>query len=121
MRKIIILLSTLTLVSLLLVACGAEETSTVVPRTDIPPMTEEPTTEVPLETETVMPTEEGTPDAGIPVTGEEDPSRLSNQLDYDVWNREGEQIGEVNDMIVDLDNSRVSYVNRRNRWFFGNR
>jgi sporulation protein YlmC with PRC-barrel domain len=108
MRKIIILLSTLTLVSLLLVACGAEETSTVVPSTDIPPMTEEPTTEVPLET--VVATEEGTPGAGIPVTGEEDPSRLSNQLDYDVWNGEGDQIGEVDDMVVDLANSRVSYV-----------
>jgi sporulation protein YlmC with PRC-barrel domain len=110
MRKIIVVLSTLTLVSMLLAACAGEETSTVVPGTDVPPMTEEPTTEEPLATETVVPTEEGTPDAGIPVTGEEDPSRLSNQLDYDVWNQEGDQIGEVNDMIVDLGNSRVSYV-----------
>jgi sporulation protein YlmC with PRC-barrel domain len=98
---------------MLLAACAAEETSTVVPSTDVPLTTEEPTleaTEEPAGTETVAPTGEGTPGAGIPVTGEEDPSRLSNQLDYDVWNQDGEQIGEVNDMIVDLGNSRVSYV-----------
>ena len=113
MRKLILVLSTLTLVSMLLAACAAEETSTVVPSTDVPLTTEEPTleaTEEPAGTETVAPTGEGTPGAGIPVTGEEDPSRLSNQLDYDVWNQDGEQIGEVNDMIVDLGNSRVSYV-----------
>lgn len=108
MRKLTVLLTTLVLASMLLAACGAEEgTSTVVPATDVPQMTEEPTLEA---TETVVPTDEGTPDAGIPVTGEEDPARLSNQLDYDVWNQEGDQVGEVNDMIVDLDNARISYV-----------
>jgi sporulation protein YlmC with PRC-barrel domain len=47
---------------------------------------------------------------GVPVTGEVSPARLSNQLDFDVWNQNGEQIGEVNDMVVDLDNSMISYV-----------
>jgi sporulation protein YlmC with PRC-barrel domain len=44
------------------------------------------------------------------VTGENDPSRLSNQLNFDVWNQNGEQVGEVNDMILDLDNTAVAYV-----------
>jgi sporulation protein YlmC with PRC-barrel domain len=71
-------------------------------------MTGEPlATETPLVTETVM---AGEQTAGIPVTGENDPYRLSNQLNFDVWNQNGEQIGEVNDVILDLDNSRVAYV-----------
>lgn len=110
MRKSSILISILLLAAMLLAACGAEETDTAVPNTDIPPVIEEPTlTEVPLETETVIaPDKTTTP--GIPVTGENDPSRLSNQLNFDVWNQNGEQIGEVNDMILDLDNTRVAYV-----------
>ena len=116
MRKINILVSTFVLAAMLLAACGAEATSTSVPGTDVP-MTEEvtPTSEMttgtveaPSGTETVNPTESTTP--GIPVTGEENPSRLSNQLDYNVWNQNGEQIGEVNDMVLDLDNAAVSYV-----------
>jgi sporulation protein YlmC with PRC-barrel domain len=114
MRKITLVLSTLVFISMLLVACGGQETSTSMPSTDLPPMTEEPTMEateaVPAGTETGAPTEQGTPVGGIPVTGEEGPSRLSNQLDYTVWNQNGEQIGEVNDMVVDLNDSQVSYV-----------
>lgn len=112
MRKIMMLLSTLALISMLLVACAGEATETSAPATDFPTL-EEPTvgaTEEPVGTATGAATEEGTPVGGIPVTGEEDPSRLSNQLDYNVWNQNGEQIGEVNDMIVDLDNTRISYV-----------
>jgi sporulation protein YlmC with PRC-barrel domain len=109
MRKIIMLLATFVIASLLIVACGAEEgTPTSALETETPVMTEEPAV-----TETVEPGAgegTGTPDAGIPVTGEEDPSRISNQLDYDVWNQNGEQIGEVNDMILDLDNEMVTYV-----------
>jgi sporulation protein YlmC with PRC-barrel domain len=110
MRKLNLLLSILLLASLLLAACGAEETGTAAPNTEVPPQTEEPmATETPLGTETAMPGDEtGTP--GIPVTGENNPSRLSNQLDFDVWNQNGEQVGEVNDMVLDLDNSRVAYV-----------
>ncbi|HSB00215.1 MAG TPA: PRC-barrel domain-containing protein, partial [Anaerolineales bacterium] len=112
MRKITILLSTLVLAAMLLVACGGEESSTGAPSTSIATM-EEPTSAAtsteaaPAGTGTVSPTE-GTP--GVPVTGEENPSRISNQLDYNVWNQDGEQIGEVNDMVLDLDDARVSYV-----------
>ena len=110
MRKINLLISMLMLVTLLLAACGAEETGTAVPNTEIPTQTEEPgATEAPVATETVMAGDQ-TATAGIPVTGENNPSRLSNQLDFDIWNQNGEQIGEVNDMILDLDDSRVSYV-----------
>lgn len=110
MRKISILLSIVVLAAMLLAACGAEETNTAVPVTDVP-ATEEATatSEVPAATETVMPGD-GTTTPGIPVTGENDPSRLSNQINFDVWNQDGEQIGEVNDMILDLDNARVAYV-----------
>ena len=110
MRKFNLLLSILVFVSLLLAACGAEETGTAVPNTELPTLTEEPMeTETPLATETVMPGDQ-TATPGIPVTGENDPSRLSNQLNFDVWNQNGEQVGEVNDMILDLDNTRVAYV-----------
>lgn len=110
MRKFNLLLSILVLTALLLAACGAEETQTGVPNTETPLVTEEPVmTETPLATETVMPGDQ-TATPGIPVTGEDDPSRLSNQLDFDVWNQNGDQVGEVNDMILDLDNTRVAYV-----------
>ena len=80
--------SLLVLVSMLLTACAAEETSTSVPSTDIPPMADEPTMEatateeVPDGTETVSLIEEVTP--GVPVTGDDNPGRLSNQLDFNV-------------------------------------
>jgi sporulation protein YlmC with PRC-barrel domain len=38
------------------------------------------------------------------------PARLSNQLGFTVWSQDGEQIGEVEDMVLDLDNTRVAYV-----------
>lgn len=110
MRKLNLLLSMLVLTALLLAACGAEETQTGVPGTETLPATEEPNvTETPLVTETVMAGDQ-TATAGIPVTGENDRSRLSNQLNFDVWNQNGEQVGEVNDMILDLNNTRVAYV-----------
>ena len=110
MRKTNLLLSILMVAALLLAACGAEETGTAVPNTEIPTQTEEPVATEPLVATETMVAGEQTATAGIPVTGENDPSRLSNQLNFDVWNPNGEQIGEVNDMILDLDNSRVSYV-----------
>ena len=91
MRKVSILLTTLVLASMLLVACGAEEPSTTIPNTtvspEVPPITAEVTATddgtsgtQPVGTETGVATETtttpGTP--GIPVTGEEDPSRLSD-------------------------------------------
>lgn len=115
MRRISVLLSIVVLAAMLLAACGGEETNTVVPGTDMPatdvPATEEATatSEGPVGTETVMPGD-GTTTPGMPVTGENDASRLSNQLNFDVWNQDGEQIGEVNDIILDMDNARVAYV-----------
>jgi sporulation protein YlmC with PRC-barrel domain len=120
MRKINIFLTTLVLAALLLTACGAEETSMTVPNTtaspEVPPVTADATgtddgtsgTQA-AGTESVVATDTTTT-PGIPVTGEDDPSRLSNQLDFTVWNQNGEQIGEVDDMVLDLDNTRVAYV-----------
>lgn len=107
MRKTTILLSILVLAAMVLSACGGEETN--VPATNVPPITMEatetmPATEVPTMEETAT----GEPE--VPVTGEVNPARVSNQLDFPVLNQNGEQIGEVNDMILDLDNSSVAYV-----------
>src|SRR5215216_632165 len=111
MRKISMFITTLVLAAMLLTACGGEETSTNIPGTNVPQATAEVTTtsEGVLETQTVSPTETTTT-PNIPVTGEEDPARLSNQLNFDVWNQDSEQIGEVNDMILDMDNTSVAYV-----------
>lgn len=111
MRKISIFLSILVVAAMLLPACAAEEDRTDVPGTDIPPITDDATatSDILEGTETVSP-EDGTTTPDIPVTGAEDASRVSNQLDFDVWNQDGEQIGTVNDMILDLDNTRVAYV-----------
>ena len=110
MRRVSILLSTIMIVSLLLAACGAEETSTTVPSTNVPPITVEATaTEEGTTTETVEPGDLTTT-PGIPVTGEDNISRLSNLLDLDVWNQNSEQIGEVEDMVLDMDNSNIAYV-----------
>lgn len=111
MKRFTLLLTSLLLAALLLAACGGEETSTSVPNTNVPP-TEEPTsTSEP--TATAADTA-GTPDLtttpNVPVTGEESPNRLTNLMDYDVWNQNGEQIGEVDDMVLDFDNSNIAYV-----------
>jgi sporulation protein YlmC with PRC-barrel domain len=114
MRKISILLSMLVLAAMILAACGGEETSTSIPTENVPPITAEVTgtsvsgtaTEVPTEVNTT-----GTPGTpGVPVTGGTNAARLSNELDFTVWNQDGEQIGEVDDIILDLDNTRVAYV-----------
>lgn len=111
MRKLSIFLSTIVSITMLLTACGGEETSTNVPGTDLPEATAmvTATNELTTETETVTPGEMTTTPE-IPVTGEDSTSRLSNQLDFDVWNQNDEQVGEVNDIVLDLDNTRVSYV-----------
>src|SRR5215212_1806475 len=113
MRKTSILLSMLIVVAMILTACGGEETSTTVPSDNVPPVTAEVTgtSEGDLGTATESPTTgdlTGTP--GVPVTGDVNPARVSNQLDFTVWNQNGEQIGEVDDMVLDLDNTQVMYV-----------
>lgn len=111
MRRASLFVSVLVLAALLLAACGGEETSTAVPgTTDVPPVTAEVTpTEIVDGTETADPADTTTTPV-VPVTGEESPSRVTNLLDYDVWNQEGEQIGDVEDMVLDLDSTTISYV-----------
>lgn len=99
MRRNLMLLSLMLIASMLSIACGAEETGTPVPGTEVFPTEDELMTEEPMATE-----------AGIPITGAEQPFFLENQLGYDVWNAENEQIGEVEDMVIDLASARVSYV-----------
>ena len=114
MRKISLFLSMLVLVAIALTACGGGATSTNVVESP-PPVTVDSTEDM-SGTATDSPTEAPT-DAmlttetpGVPVTGNVNPARLSNQLDFTVWSQDGEQIGEVDDMVLDLDNSRVAYV-----------
>ena len=110
MRKLSVLLSMIVMLALLLTACGGEETTTSVPSTNVPPVTVESTaTEDMSGTQTPSGTEaSGT--AGVPVTGENNPSRVTNMMDFTVWNQNGEQVGEVDDFVLDLDNTRISYV-----------
>lgn len=55
-------------------------------------------------TETVT----GTP--GIPTTGIADPSRVSQLLDYSVEDQSGENLGEVDDLVLNLGSRCLSYV-----------
>ncbi|HJQ14940.1 MAG TPA: PRC-barrel domain-containing protein [Anaerolineales bacterium] len=102
------------LVAMVLAACGGGATSTNVVESP-PPVTVDATedmsgmaTDSPTEVATDAGTTTETP--GVPVTGEVNPARLSNQLDFTVWSQNGEQIGEVDDMVLDLDNTQVAYV-----------
>jgi sporulation protein YlmC with PRC-barrel domain len=114
MSKISLLLSMFVLVAMVLAACGGGPTSTNVAESP-PPVTIDVTedmsgtaTDSPTEAATEPGTTTETP--GVPVTGEVNPARLSNQLDFTVWSQDGEQIGEVDDMVLDLDNTQVAYV-----------
>jgi sporulation protein YlmC with PRC-barrel domain len=110
MRKVSLLLSMLVLAAMVLAACGGGATSTNVAGSP-PPITADVTeTMEPVATETATEVGTATETAGVPVTGESNPSRLTNQLDFTVWSQDGEQIGEVDDMVLDLDNSQVAYV-----------
>jgi sporulation protein YlmC with PRC-barrel domain len=48
--------------------------------------------------------------AGIPVTGGENPARLSKELDFKVLDKDGNEVGDVSDMVLDFDNAQVAYV-----------
>ncbi len=113
MRKLSILLSMLVLAALVLSACGGGATSTNVVESP-PPITADSTDDISgtaTESPNAMPTDGTTTEApGVPVTGDVNPARLSNQLDFTVWSQDGEQIGEVDDMVLDLENTRVAYV-----------
>ena len=110
MRKISLVLSMLVLAAMILVACGGGATSTNVAGSP-PPVTVDATDDM-TGTATESPTEDGTTTEtpGVPVTGDLNPARISNQLDFTVWSQDGEQIGDVNDMVLNLDDPRVAYV-----------
>src|SRR5215213_8609307 len=114
MRKLSVVLSILVLAAVVLAACGGGATSTNVAGSP-PPVTADSTDDMggtATESPTDVATEEGTATgtAGVPVTGDVNPARLSNQLDFTVWSQDGEQIGDVNDIVLDLDNTQVAYV-----------
>ena len=110
MRRASILLSMLVLVAMILAACGGGATSTNVAGSP-PPVTVDATEDM-TGTATESTTEEATATetAGVPVTGDVNPARISNQLDFTVWSQDGEQIGDVEDMVLNLDDPQVAYV-----------
>src|ERR1051325_622665 len=111
MRKFSILLSVFVLATMLLAACGGEETSTNIPTTNVPPVTVDVTTTSEAGTATEAPTESTTTETpGIPVTGATNPAALSNELYLPGQGQDCSQIGDVDDMVLDLDNARISYV-----------
>ena len=104
-------MSLFALVAVMLAACGTDEST---PGTE-PVVTEENTLAQSPEPTQDSITATGTPGAGnppetIPVTGDLNPARLTNLLDFMVMNQAGEQIGEVQNMIMDLDTSMIQYV-----------
>ena len=117
MRKFSIFLSLMLLMAIVLTACGAEDGGTEIPASP-PPVTADSADDL-SSTATENPTGEATQEEtgaaasetpGVPVTGDVDPARLSNQLDFRMWTQNGEQIGEVDDMVLDLDNTQIAYV-----------
>lgn len=46
----------------------------------------------------------------IPPTGPMDPGRITNLLGYPVMSQNGEQIGQVDDFIVDISSGAITYV-----------
>lgn len=125
MKKLAYFLTFLVALSMLLAACGPADEGAETPGVTEPGgvLTEEPT--VPLVTEPVEPTEPlatepmateivevteaVTGTEVLPPTGFVDPGRVSNLLDFDVWNQD-EQIGSVSDLVLDVDETQIDYV-----------
>src|SRR5690242_17977627 len=105
MRKVSFTLSVFVLLAMLLTACGGQATSTTIPATNVPPVTVESTS---TSAPTSAPT--GAATSGVPVTGAENPSRLTNELKFSIVDQSGNKLGDVSDMVLDLDNTRVSYI-----------
>jgi sporulation protein YlmC with PRC-barrel domain len=114
MRKSSLLLSTIVVLALLLTACGGQETTTSVPSTNVPPVTVESTgTEAPSATEapTSAPgASDLTTTPGVPVTGENNPSRASSMMNMVVKDQNNTEVGKARDLVLDLDNTRVAYL-----------
>jgi sporulation protein YlmC with PRC-barrel domain len=105
MRKVSFTLSVLVLLAMLLTACGGQQTSTTVPAPSVPPVTVESTS---TSAPTSAPT--GAATSGVPVTGAENPSRLTNELKFSIVDQSGNKLGDVSDMVLDLNNTRISYI-----------
>src|SRR5512139_2267007 len=111
MRRVSLFLTTLVLAALLLAACGGQETSTSVPSTNVPPVTMESTsTEEATATDAATSAPEATTSPAVPVTGDNNPSRVSNLIGTSVCGMGGDQLGTVQDLVVDFDQTMVTYV-----------
>jgi sporulation protein YlmC with PRC-barrel domain len=115
MRRVSLFSTVLVLAALLLAACGGQETSTSVPSTNVPPVTMEVTntseatsTEAPTEAPTLSSDMTSTP--SVPVTGGNNPSQVSNLIGAPVCGMDGSQAGTVQDLVVDFDQSMVTYI-----------
>ncbi len=133
MKRLTILLTTLVALSMIIAACsssgqtpGALGTEPPYPlgtlseglSTEAPtmvatePVTTEPSATEAMSTETpsVETTEALTGTGILPSTGSADPGLVSNLMEFNVYNGQDEQIGSVNDLIVNLDDQKVDYV-----------
>ena len=110
MSKFSISLSVFVLLAMLLTACGGQQSSTNVPSTNVPPVTEESTSTSEANMTTTPEGGSLTTTPGVPVTGAENPSRLSNLMGFTAMDQNGNEVGKVSDLVLDLDNTRVSYV-----------
>ena len=111
MRRASLFLTMLITAALLLVACGGQETSTSVPSTNVPPITVESTSTVEEATATEAPTMEAdTTTPAVPVTGEDSLSRVSSLIGAPVCGMGGDQVGTVQDLVLNFDQTTVSYV-----------
>src|SRR6266545_3936072 len=110
MSKFSISLSVFVLLAMLLTACGGQQSSTNVPSTNVPPVTEESTSTSEANMTTTPEGGSLTTTPGVPVTGAENPSRLSNLMGFTFMDQNGNEVGKVRELILDVDNTRVSYV-----------
>lgn len=67
-------------------------------------------TTAPVVTPTIQTTDTVTGTGVLPSTGYIDSARVSNQLDFDVFNESKEQIAEVEDLLLNLGTAHVDYV-----------
>ena len=84
-----------------------EAATTAGPETTMPATTEEST---PATTEAVQATQPMTGTAVIPPTGLVDSGRVSNLMDFSVWDKTNNQIGNVSDLILNPQTGQVDYV-----------
>ena len=108
MRRVSLFLTTLVLAALLLAACGGQETTTSIPSTNVPPVTMESTstmeaTEAATEAATEPPATDLTTTPAVPVTGENSLARISNLIGTSVCGMGGDQLGTVQDLVLDFD------------------